>query len=172
MLPQVKIVIAGGTGQVGSLLARALHRDRHEVVVLGRSPTPAPWRAVTWDPERVSEWACEIDGADVVVNLAGRSVHCRYDAKNRDAILRSRVASTRTVGRAIARASRPPRTWLQASTATIYAHRYDAPNDESTGILGGAEADAPATWRFSIEGATAWERTLDEAVVPSTRKIA
>jgi uncharacterized protein (TIGR01777 family) len=75
------------------------------------------------------------------------------------------------VGQAIARASRPPRTWLQASTATIYAHRYDAPNDEGTGIIGGSEADAPARWRFSVEVATAWERALDEAVVPDTRKV-
>ena len=167
----MKIVIPGGTGQVGTLLSRAFHRDGHEVVVLGRSPTRAPWRVVRWDPERVGEWAREIEGTDVVINLAGRSVNCRYNARNRDEILRSRVASTRTVGQAIARASRPPLTWLQASTATIYAHRYDAPNDEDSGILGGAEADAPATWKFSIEVATAWERVLDETVLPSTRKV-
>jgi uncharacterized protein (TIGR01777 family) len=168
----VKIVIPGGTGQVGTLLARAFSRDRHVVSVLGRSPTPAPWRVVRWDPERVGEWARELEGADVVINLAGRSVNCRYNARNRDEILRSRVESTRTVGQAIARADRPPLTWLQASTATIYAHRYDAPNDEESGLLGGLEADAPATWRFSTEVATAWERALDEAVVPGTRKVA
>jgi uncharacterized protein (TIGR01777 family) len=112
-----------------------------------------------------------LEGADVVINLAGRSVDCRYGATNRRAILESRVHSTRVIGDAIARAQRPPRVWLQASTATIYAHRYDAPNDETTGILGGTEPNVPDTWRFSIEVATAWERTLDDAVTPHTRKV-
>jgi uncharacterized protein (TIGR01777 family) len=108
----------------------------------------------------------------VVVNLAGRSVNCRYHAANRREILDSRVQSTRAVGEAIARAARPPRVWLQASTATIYAHRYDAPNDERTGVVGGSEPDAPDTWRFSIDVASAWERALDGAVTPYTRKVA
>lgn len=167
----MKIVIPGGTGQVGTLLARALHRDGHDVIALARSPVEAPWPVVRWDPERLGDWACALDGADAVINLAGRSVNCRYNAKNRHAILQSRVDSTRIVGRAIARAKRPPATWLQASTATIYAHRYDAPNDDESGILGGREADAPDTWRFSIDVCTAWERALDEADVPGTRKV-
>src|SRR5262249_12932860 len=83
-----------------------------------------------------------------------------------------RITSTRAVGEAIARAARPPRVWLQASTATIYAHRFDAPNDERTGIVGGQEPDAPDTWKFSIDVATAWERTLDEVQTPPTRKVA
>ena len=84
----------------------------------------------------------------------------------------SRVLSTRVVGQAIAEATRPPRVWLQASTATIYAHRYDKPNDEYSGILGGSEPNAPGTWRFSIDVARAWERAFDEAVTERTRKIA
>ena len=83
----------------------------------------------------------------------------------------SRVDSTRAVGEAVARAANPPRVWLQASTATIYAHRYDAPNDEATGILGGLEKDAPDTWRFSIDVARSWEQAANEAVVPQTRKV-
>jgi hypothetical protein len=84
------------------------------------------------------------------------------------------VLSTRAVGVAIAQAARPPRVWLQASTATIYAHRFDAANDEATGIIGGTdgEKDAPGTWKFSIDVARAWERTLDEAATPRTRKVA
>ena len=167
----MKIVIPGGTGQVGTLLARAFHRDGHEVTVLGRSPVRAPWRVEHWDPERLGDWTRWVDGADAVINMAGRSVNCRYTAKNRREIMHSRVGSTRVVGQAIARAKRPPSAWLQASTATIYAHRYDAPNDDETGILGGTEADAPDTWRFSIDVATSWERALDEADVPGTRKI-
>ncbi len=167
----MKIVIPGGSGQVGTILARAFHSEGHEVVVLSRSAATAPWRVATWDGRTVGGWAAEMDGADVVINLAGRSVNCRYNAKNRRAILESRVESTRAVGEAIARARRPPRVWLQASTATIYAHRYDAPNDEDHGILGGTEADVPDTWRFSIEVAQAWERALDDAVTPQTRKV-
>jgi uncharacterized protein (TIGR01777 family) len=166
----MKIVIPGGTGQVGTVLARAFHGDGHEIVVLGRAPRPAPWRVVRWDPTNLGGWAKELDGSDVVINLAGRNVNCRYTRKNREEILRSRVVSVRTVGQAIAQASRPPAVWLQASTATIYAHRYDAPNDETTGILGGHEPDAPESWRFSIEVATAWEKALDEASTAGTRK--
>lgn len=170
----MKIVIPGGTGQVGTLLARAFHRDGYDVVVFGRSPKPrdtAPWRTVLWDPTELGEWAEEIDGADVVINLAGRSVNCRYTRKNRDEILRSRVETTRLVGQAIAEAERPPAVWLQASTATIYSHRYDLPNDELFGLIGGREPDAPKAWRFSIDVATAWERALDEASTPHTRKV-
>jgi uncharacterized protein (TIGR01777 family) len=112
-----------------------------------------------------------LEGADAVINLAGRSVNCRYTATHRQAILSSRVASTRAVGMAITRAARPPTAWLQMSTATIYAHRYDAPNDEATGILGGAERDVPDTWRFSIEVAKAWEAAAEEVVTPQTRKV-
>jgi uncharacterized protein len=85
--------------------------------------------------------------------------------------MESRIASARAVGQAIERAARPPRVWLQASTATIYAHRYDAANDEATGLLGGSEKDAPDTWRFSIDVAKSWEKAADQAVVPQTRKV-
>ena len=168
----MKVVVAGGTGQVGTVLARDLAARGDEVVVLSRRPAPAPWRVVPWDARTVGAWAAELDGADVVVNLAGRSVNCRYTPGNRRLITDSRVESTRAVGEAIARAARPPSAWLQMSTATIYAHRFDAPNDEATGILGGEEPGAPETWRFSIAVARAWERALDEARTPDTRKVA
>jgi uncharacterized protein (TIGR01777 family) len=167
----MKIVIPGGTGQVGTLLARAFHGDGHEVIVLGRHPKAASWRVVRWDPTDQRDWPEELEGADVVINLAGRSVNCRYTQENRDEILLSRVASTQAVGRAILNARRPPALWLQASTATIYAHRYDAPNDERSGLIGGSEPGAPPTWRFSIDVATAWERALDEVPTPRTRKV-
>src|SRR3982751_2012201 len=166
----MKIVIPGGSGQVGTILARAFHRD-DEVVVLSRSPASAPWRSVPWDARTLGDWAREVDGADVVINLAGRSVDCRYDERNRREILEARVDSTRVLGEAVARAARPPRVWLQASTATIYAHRYDAANDEATGILGGAEPGAPDAWRFSIDVAKAWEAAAEQASTPRTRKV-
>jgi uncharacterized protein (TIGR01777 family) len=168
---RLKLVLPGGSGQVGTILARAFHADGHDVVVLSRRPEPAPWRVVPWDARSVGAWATELDGADAVVNLAGRSVNCRYDAANRRAIRDSRVDSTRAVGAAIARAARPPRVWLQAATATIYAHRHDAPNDEATGIVGGDEPGAPETWRFSIDVARAWEAAVDAVDTPATRKV-
>jgi uncharacterized protein (TIGR01777 family) len=120
----------------------------------------------------LDDWAWTIDGADVVINLAGRNVNCRYTPENRRLIKESRVNSTRVVGQAIAAAAQPSPVWLQASTATIYAHRYDAPNDEATGRLSGSEPDVPDTWRFSVEVATAWEAALAEAETPQTRKVA
>jgi hypothetical protein len=98
-------------------------------------------------------------------------VNCRYTPENRRLIKESRVNSTRAVGGAIAQATHPPRAWLQAGTATIYAHRYDAPNDEATGLIGWSEPDVPGTWRFSIEVATAWEHAMDECNLPRTRKV-
>ncbi len=168
----MKIVIAGGSGQIGNVVARAVSQEGHEVVILSRKPTNTPWSMVEWDGKTLNRWAEEIDGADVVLNLAGRSVNCRYTPENRRLILDSRVDSVRVLGQAIAQASRPPRVWLQSSTATLYSHRYDAPNDEATGILGGSEPNAPDTWRFSIEVAKAWEQALHEADTPNTRKVA
>ncbi len=167
----MKIVIPGGSGQVGTILARAFHGEGHEVVVLSRSPQAAPWKVRAWDSAARGDWWRQIDGADVVINLAGRSVNCRYHAANRREIWQSRVDSTRAVGAAVAAAKCPPRVWLQAGTATIYVHRYDAPNDEDTGLLGGSEPRAPEKWRFSVEVARAWERAWEEARTPHTRKV-
>jgi hypothetical protein len=168
----MKVVIPGGSGQVGAILARHFHAAGHAVVVLSRNPASAPWKVVLWDAETPGPWTSELEGADVVINLAGRSVNCRYTPANRRAILDSRVRSTRAVGEAVAACKSPPRVWLQASTATIYAHRYDSPNDEHTGILGGNEPNAPDTWRFSLQVATEWEKALNEAATPHTRKVA
>jgi uncharacterized protein (TIGR01777 family) len=168
----MKVVIPGGSGQVGTILARAFHERGDNVVVLSRTQTNAlPWRVVKWDSESLGDWASEIGGADAVINLAGRSVNCRYTPENRRLIIDSRVNSTRVVGQAISQAKNPPRVWLQASTATLYAHRYDAPNDEATGIIGGSETNVPDTWRFSIDVVKKWEGELNAAATPQTRKV-
>lgn len=166
------MVIPGGSGHVGALLTRAFVRDGHDVVILSRRTVTSPARVVVWDGVTAGAWTRELDDADVVINLAGRSVDCRYTPANQRAILDSRILSTRVLGDAIAAARRPPAVWLQASTATIYAHRYDAANDEASGTLGGSEPAAPDTWRFSIDVATTWERAFEEAAAPATRKVA
>lgn len=168
----MKIIIPGGSGQIGKLLARTFTSEGHEVVVLTRQVKETQqWKQSPWDAESLGSWTTELDGADVVVNLAGRSVNCRYGKTNRQAIMDSRVNSTRVIGQAIAQSALPPRVWLQMSTATIYSHRLDAPNDENTGIIGGKEAGVPDTWKFSIDVALAWERALEEAGTPQTRKV-
>ena len=167
----MKLVLAGGTGHLGTLFASAHHGAGDEVVVLSRAPHDAPWRIALWDAQTLGPWTTELEDADVVVNFAGRSVNCRYTPANRAAILASRIDSTRIIGAALAAASTPPKVWLQMSTATIYAHRYDAPNDEATGIIGGNERGVPETWRFSIDVATRWEAAADAAAIPNVRTV-
>ncbi len=163
----MKIIIPGGSGQIGSVLARHYRGAGHEVVVLGRGAG-----VIAWDGKTLGPWAAELDGADVVINLAGRTVNCRYTEENLGQMMDSRVDSTRVVGEAIAAAAKPPRVWLQMSTATIYSHRLDAANDEATGVIGGNEPDVPAYWKRSIDIAVAWEAALDAANTPNTRRVA
>jgi uncharacterized protein (TIGR01777 family) len=108
----------------------------------------------------------------VLINLAGRSVNCRYTKENRQEILDSRVRSTMVLHQAIASLANPPAVWLNASTATIYRHALDRPMDEATGELGGDEPGAPDTWNFSIEVAKAWEQAFFSAATPKTRQVA
>jgi uncharacterized protein len=168
----MKIVIPGGSGHLGRTLAEALVQEGREVVALSRSPRQRRgWREVAWDGRTLGAWTAEIDGADAVINLAGRSVNCRYTSRNLEEMMTSRVASTKAVGQAIAGAAQPPSVWLQMSTATIYAHTLGAANDETSGVLGGGEPGAPARWRRSIEIAKAWEAAQTAADAPKTRKV-
>jgi uncharacterized protein len=166
----VKVVIPGGTGQLGRMLVRAFQARGDQVVVFSRAGANVPG-SIEWDARTLGPWASEIDGSDVVINLAGRSVNCRYSEENLKLMMDSRVDSTKVTGLAIERAKRPPRLWLQMSTATIYAHRFDASNDEASGVIGGNEPGAPALWRRSIEIAQAWEQAQSEAKTPRTRKV-
>ncbi|GLI28171.1 NAD-dependent epimerase [Agromyces rhizosphaerae] len=148
-------VIAGGSGFIGRAVAASFVEDGYEVRAVGRSSP------IRWDDPDVLRRA--VDGADVVVNLAGKSVDCRYTDRNRDEILASRVRTTRALRDAIARADRPPHTWLNASTATIYRHSTDHPNTETGGELGSG---------FSVDVATSWERELFAGTLPATRRVA
>jgi uncharacterized protein len=172
MNKHLRIVIPAGNGQVGTVLARHYHRQGHEVVVLARKHVPSPWRVVSWDGEHLGDWTSELENSDAVINLAGRSVNCRYTAANRKAIMHSRIVTTRLLGRAIGQLAHPPRLWMNASTATIYRHTYDREMDEQTGEIGGNEPDAPAKWKFSIDVATGWEAAFFETETPHTRKVA
>lgn len=166
-----KIVLAGGSGFLGGALANHFGARGWEVVILTRAPknNSDSAREVAWDARSPGDWTRELDGAVAVVNLTGRSVDCRYNARNRREIMESRVHSTRVVGEAIAQCPVPPRVWLNSSTATVYAHTFGPPHDESSQDMDSA---ADAKDAFSVEVAQAWERTLNEADTPKTRKVA
>ncbi len=168
----MRIVIPGGTGQVGHILARHFQQRGDSVTVLSRHSRPAPWRVVTWDGVNPGDWISELEGSEVCINLAGRSVNCRYPAENRRSILDSRIQSTRLLNQVIASLKHPPRLWVNASTATIYRHALDRPMDEVHGELGGNEPGAPDTWNFSIRVAKAWEEAFFSTPTPLTRKVA
>lgn len=174
--PRLRIVIPGGSGQVGHIVARHFHAQGHEVTVLSRTPRPAsqarPWRVVAWDESAHGEWTGEVDGSDVLINLAGRSVNCRYTPGNRREIYDSRIRTTQLLSEAIAILRNPPRLWLNASTATIYRHALDRPMDEASGEIGGGEPGAPDTWNFSIKVAKDWEQAFFATPTPRTRKVA
>ena len=178
----LRIVIPGGSGQVGQVLARHFARRGDHVTVLTRAPYTAEWQTVHWDGVHEGPWIDSLDGADVCINLAGRSVNCRYHAENRRAIYDSRIGTTRLLGKVFDTLADPPRIWLNASTATIYRHALDRAMDEATGELGGNELvgrtwlgrnrRAPDTWNFSIGVAKDWEASFFEAYTPRTRKVA
>ena len=164
------LILAGGSGFLGHALARRLTTAGWRVTNLTRSARgdAGVVRQVTWDGKSSGAWAGELEGAEAVINLCGKSVDCRYTARNRRALIDSRVEPTRAIGEAIARCARPPRVWLNFSTATIYKHTFGPAWDEAGEI--GATPEAKDA--FSIEVATAWERAFNEAVTPHTRKVA
>lgn len=165
----MRIVIPGGGGQVGGIFARAFRARGHEVQILGRGATDPRLR---WDGRTPGPWCETIDGADVVINLAGRSVNCRYHWQNLNEMMASRLDSALALGHAIAAARRPPRVWLQASTASIYTHRLDADQTERDGIIDACAAGMPAYWGYSTHIARAWELAQASVATPETRQIA
>jgi uncharacterized protein len=174
---RLRIVIPGGFGLIGHMLARFFQDRGHHVIILTRGPYTANWQTVHWDGVHAGPWTETLEGADVCINLAGRSVNCRYHARNRRQIYESRIDTTRLLNQVIAGLQHPPRVWLNASTATIYRHALDRPMDEFTGELGGGELiskyrRAPETWDFSISVAKDWEAAFFATPTPRTRKVA
>jgi len=175
----MRIIIPGGSGQIGTILARHLHAAGHEVTVLSRNPKPAIWQTLPWDGLTRGPWTAELDRSDAVIHLSGRSVNCRYTPENRREIIDSRVKPTLLLGEVIASSPTPPKLWMNASTSTFYRNALDVPQDEFTGELGDLPAergthepaDQPETWAFSIDVANRWEQALAAIPTPHTRKI-
>lgn len=151
-----KIVIAGGTGFIGEYLAHQWRAAGHEVKIISRQPGHIGWT----DAAALTK---ALEGADILVNLAGKSVNCRYTEKNKEAILQSRVETTELLGAAIARCTQPPALWLNSSTATIYRHAEDRPMTEASGEIGNG---------FSVSVARAWEESFFSFASPATRQVA
>jgi uncharacterized protein len=165
-----RIILAGGSGFLGRVLADYFAARGMDIVILIRNPKTQAGliREVRWDGVTVGEWRKELEGARAVINLAGISVNCRYHARNRKRMLDSRLESTRVLGEAIAQCTNPPPVWLNSSTATIYKHTFGPTWDEAGEIGGCAEAKDI----FSVFLAVEWERVFNEASTPRTRKVA
>ena len=160
-----KLVIAGANGFLARYLTRYFSEAGWEVVGLARHEKgmDEQCRYVHWDGKSLQEWAGELEGCDALINLAGRSVNCRYNQQNKDLIMDSRVDSTRVLGKAIAQCSEPPEVWINSSTATIYRHAEDKPQSDIGEIGQG----------FSVGVATAWEEAFFGVQVPGrVRKVA
>jgi len=193
----LRIVLPGGSGQVGRMLARRFQQRGHHVTVLTRSPYSAPWQTIHWDAEHAdsersgseqsSSWTEALEGADVCINLTGRSINCRNTRANRQQIYESRIGATRLLHSVIASLANPPRLWMNASAATIYARALDEkeadlPLDESSPIEADPEhgdllgLGAPQPWThargFTRRVVRDWEAAFFSVPTPRTRKIA
>ena len=168
----MKIVIPGGSGQIGSVLARHFHQQGHAVTVLSRVPRAAPWQVIRWDAQTAGPWTAGA-GAERHLHQPDRDERelPLSHGENRREMYDSRIVSTRLLNDVMASLQHPPRLWLNASTATIYRHALDRPMDE-TGELGGEEPGAPDTWNFSIKIAKDWEAAFFAGQTRNTRKIA
>jgi len=179
-LRPLRIVLPGGSGAIGQMLARHFQQQGHHVTVLTRGPYSASWQTVHWDGETVGPWTEYLEGADLCINLAGRSVNCRYTPANRRAIYQSRIHATQLIGKVIAGLADPPSVWMNASAATLYkrtldANQVDLPLDESSAIEQDA-TNGPDPWSnrrgFTARVVRDWEAAFFAAETPHTRKIA
>ncbi|MFZ1084180.1 MAG: TIGR01777 family oxidoreductase [Terracidiphilus sp.] len=176
----LRIVLPGGSGQVGQMLARHFQENGHHVTVLTRGPYSAPWQTVHWDGVSAGDWTATLEGADICINLAGRSVNCRYNAANRRAIYESRIQSTQLLGRVIAGLNAPPRVWMNASAATINPRTLDGNGMDlavnEVAIKADEVAPAGERWAerrgFAARVARDWEAAFFAAETPRTRKVA
>lgn len=160
-----KIVLAGGNGYLGGVLARYYKDLAEEIILLSRKAVPADGniKTLVWDGETEDTWADALNGADMLINLCGKNVNCRYTKKNQKEIIRSRVVPTTLLGDVINKLAEPPHLWINLASATIYRHAEDHAQDEATGEIG---------YGFSIDVCNQWERSFFDADTPKTRKVA
>jgi uncharacterized protein len=159
-----KIIIAGGSGFLGKLLAEYFCEQNYKVIVLSRSEKKIASNLtfVKWDGENLGDWTEELEGAEALINLCGKSVDCRYTTKNKHVIYDTRLKSTAILGEAIGGCTHPPKTWINSSSATIYRYAEDHDMDEETGEQGTG---------FSVDVCQKWEKTFFDADTHSTRKV-
>ncbi|MEL6810020.1 MAG: TIGR01777 family oxidoreductase [Bacteroidota bacterium] len=170
------LIIAGGSGFLGQVLTDYFKNKVEQIYILSRSnhvshktSTEAQVKEkgniqfLPWDAKTLGPWSAYLEDADVLINMTGKSVDCRYHQKNRDLILSSRVDATRILGQAIMQCERPPKVWLNSSTATIYRHSTDLEMDETDGEIGEG---------FSVSVAQAWEKEFFSYALPKTRQVA
>lgn len=160
-----KIIIAGGTGFLGKMLSDHFAEHNYEVVILSRREhkSVANISYVKWDGENLADWKNELEGANALINLCGKSVDCRYTASNKKSIYDTRLNATKVLGKAVEECENPPEIWINSSSATIYRHAEDRDMDEDTGELGTG---------FSVDVCKKWENAFFDAITPNTRKAA
>lgn len=151
-----KIVIAGGTGFIGQYFEKQWRNNGYDVKIISRQPQHISWDDHTALVEAVNE-------AELLINLAGKSVNCRYNEKNKQEIMGSRVRTTKLLGEVIKECEQPPKLWVNSSTATIYRHAEDRPMTEEKGEIGSG---------FSVDVAKAWEEAFFSFDLPKTRQVA
>jgi len=160
-----KIILAGGNGYLGGILAEHYRPLADEVIILSRKPKAADGniKTLVWDGKNEGEWVSEMEGADLLINLCGKNVNCRYTAKNRQEILDSRIAPTMLLNAVVSKLQHPPKLWINSASATIYRHAEDRPQDEVNGEIGEG---------FSVNICRAWEYAFFNSGTPNTRKVA
>ncbi|HEY0029519.1 MAG TPA: TIGR01777 family oxidoreductase [Bacteroidia bacterium] len=160
-----KLILAGGTGFLGQAIVDRFNSNGTEIIVLtrGGDRKDKNIRYIHWDGKTLDKWAAELEGTDVLVNLTGKSVDCRYTEKNKAEIISSRVNATKVLGDAISKTKNPPKVWMNAASATIYRYSEDTPMDEGQGETGSG---------FSVDVCKQWEDAFNAATTPTTRKIA
>ena len=173
-----KIILAGGTGFIGQEMTKYFGKE-NQIVILTRQVMDQKTnrndysslsnediknvRLVKWDGKTPGDWFHELDSADIIINLAGKSVNCRYNEKNKTEIFDSRTQPVEAIGEAIKKCKQPPTLWINASSATIYRHAMDKPQDEYTGEIHND---------FSVQVCKRWEKTFYDQQTPQTRKVA
>jgi len=160
-----KIILAGGNGYLGRVLADYYRNIADEIIILSRKSfaTEGNVKVKLWDGYTEGGWAETLENADLLVNLCGKNVNCRYNESNRKEIVNSRIVPTQLLGKVIQKLQNPPKLWINITSATIYRHAEDLAQDEEMGDIG---------YGFSIDVCRIWEKTFFETYTPNTRKIA